>query len=1100
MATFTVPRGDRITYIENSATVNTYVINDDTRGAIIGGAVNGDIVAVEGFASEFKARFKGGVLYLRSTLDPDLKIRIKMEKTDGSTVKIQFLDGELVAEYDKPTNSIKLGSQALTQKGQRVDSTNLGPNDSQEIFAQSGSGQTFTLTTTLDSVPGLIGSKGTTDNDGDDTIIGLATIAAVGADTLSLGDQIDGGNGDDTLKIFSDGADIDLGKSDISGIEHFTAEVVASEIYEINLANNEFSSVLLDFNGSEIANEIDVDNVNQSVSDLTILGLDNDDSDLDIHYSSDDQAINNAISVRNSDNIDLEVYIENPEDEDGRLLPGGSFTLVLDNTDDIEVEFEDVNPTDLTVQVDGDSDNFELEADENFKVGESQTVNFILNADLQSDNIDLADNDQAYDTDEATEVTVNITGEGNLTVNGDGFDTEDGWGNDDVESTTALTINGSTATGNIDIQFFEEYSSDYFATNVVSVTTGSGDDRVGFNKAYFDGSFDDDGQDDANDAINVNLGSGRNTLAVNGNYWFSDDEMDDLDFTKATISGVQILELDSFVDGASLGQDATINMEGLDAVDTLLFSGDFYANDYTLSLRFDSDDAATLAVDESLDNAPESFTVTANGEIDNLVIDSGKIANLTITAGEGEDVDVEGVESEFTESLSINGDTAWVDLYGDEDNLKALTTLNVNAATYASVEIEGPAASSGTGGDFENYEITITNGFTGGGNLRSWTGVITFADGTRINISDEKVGGNGSIAKNPNAIATKIAQVLRELGYNNVVDSGDTVTFESRTATNASDLATITFDGVFSNGSGVDATGTATTTDPGADPTSGGVSGGGFAALADTNVVAGEDAYVNMDNISGTFDLNVTAGTAFDTDTSPFGEATVELDITGVSNILVNAATDANVDVDVAPELVSVTVNAGTADSSSDADVDLVDTGVQTVSVTAADWVDVYIESAANLTNVTLAAGDDDSDNYLELIDTTDLSTIDLTGIVDGDTAVGNTDAAYIYVDASAANFQDAVTIRIGESDLEYIADLANSESEIFSFVGSNIGNVEITNFEGGGAANLDKLDLSAIAGINSLASDIDIDAVVDGLLITSAAFEGSILLVGYSL
>lgn len=63
-----------------------------------------------------------------------------------------------------------------------------------------GSGQTFTLTTTVDNIPGLIGSKGTTDNTGDDTIIaGEGSVG--GQHTLGSSDVINGGTGVDRINI-----------------------------------------------------------------------------------------------------------------------------------------------------------------------------------------------------------------------------------------------------------------------------------------------------------------------------------------------------------------------------------------------------------------------------------------------------------------------------------------------------------------------------------------------------------------------------------------------------------------------------------------------------------------------------------------------------------------------------------------------------------------------------------------------------------------------------------------------------------------------------------------------------------------------------------
>ena len=63
-------------------------------------------------------------------------------------------------------------------------------------------GQTFTLTTGADTIPGLEGSAGSTGTDGDDTIKGkVDDDGTTNNTTLSALDDIDGGLGDDTLEV-----------------------------------------------------------------------------------------------------------------------------------------------------------------------------------------------------------------------------------------------------------------------------------------------------------------------------------------------------------------------------------------------------------------------------------------------------------------------------------------------------------------------------------------------------------------------------------------------------------------------------------------------------------------------------------------------------------------------------------------------------------------------------------------------------------------------------------------------------------------------------------------------------------------------------------
>jgi len=64
-----------------------------------------------------------------------------------------------------------------------------------------GLGQTFTLTTGIDTIPGLNGSAGTTGTDGDDTIVALVDSKTATNSTLNALDQINAGLGEDTLTL-----------------------------------------------------------------------------------------------------------------------------------------------------------------------------------------------------------------------------------------------------------------------------------------------------------------------------------------------------------------------------------------------------------------------------------------------------------------------------------------------------------------------------------------------------------------------------------------------------------------------------------------------------------------------------------------------------------------------------------------------------------------------------------------------------------------------------------------------------------------------------------------------------------------------------------
>ena len=68
---------------------------------------------------------------------------------------------------------------------------------------------TFTLTQGADQIPGLIGTDGTTNNDGDNLILaGTSVTGGIASNNLGSGDVLDGGKGDDILRISSTSADV----------------------------------------------------------------------------------------------------------------------------------------------------------------------------------------------------------------------------------------------------------------------------------------------------------------------------------------------------------------------------------------------------------------------------------------------------------------------------------------------------------------------------------------------------------------------------------------------------------------------------------------------------------------------------------------------------------------------------------------------------------------------------------------------------------------------------------------------------------------------------------------------------------------------------
>lgn len=98
-------------------------------------------------------------------------------------------------------------------------------------------GQTFILTPEADEIPGLIGSKGTTDNSHNDTILaGTVNINGNGVEnTLGSADKIDGGDGIDKL-IVTDAVGTDI-TPNMKSVEILEVQAIGNGTTHLNLIN-----------------------------------------------------------------------------------------------------------------------------------------------------------------------------------------------------------------------------------------------------------------------------------------------------------------------------------------------------------------------------------------------------------------------------------------------------------------------------------------------------------------------------------------------------------------------------------------------------------------------------------------------------------------------------------------------------------------------------------------------------------------------------------------------------------------------------------------------------------------------------------------------
>lgn len=620
----------------------------------------------------------------------------------------------------------------------------------------------------------------------------------------------------------------------------------------------------------------------------------------------------------------------------------------------------------------------------------------------------------------------NISGSGILVLEGD----------DDFDRLVNLDSTQYTGNLNLDVSG---------STDLASVLTGEGNDRVVVNNLAVDGG------------LSVDMGGGENTLAINDHSFFgggtiNHTEMNNLDFTGG-VAHVQTLE---FVDDVSFGGPAagpTLHLEGFDVAPTTIKFVDFDANG-------------------------RGFTIADAG------------ANLTLSAANDFDMDggkltVDGVVNLTVESTGTSGFFSDVDLDGSVSST-TLQTLTVNAADEANVELDTPA-------ELKVLKDVSVNAVDGDANLtiKGTAGVrqVLGVRQTEQILVDVSTGG-------PFPFQANGTVVFNSAGLNQALPSGVVSTSYSAgllftDADAASDIAAgldarpelSASTGLLSNVINVE------WADFGPQP--------GLAVLSSVASKGSINSIAPSIVTAGVTPVAMVAGTGYETletvAVNGGDDASANLtDVYGKFTLEVNAGVGATDDVGVGP--------------SHDATVNLMNTDVTTVTVTAPDHAEVNIGGdtigARSLTTVTVTADtanvDLGSSGHPGVgNDFTSFKTLDVSSVV-----------THVNVDASEANFHQApgqfVTYDIGATqdgtaavDVDFTA---NAAREVFNFVGSNIGEVEVNDFTAGNdPLTGDRLDLSHFANIHSAGDLIFTDSGAD-LVITDLGgddFSGSITLVG---
>lgn len=402
--------------------------------------------------------------------------------------------------------------------------------DLDPVNIDTNPGETSVLTTGVDIVPGTAGN---------DTVVGLRD----GADsTFTVGDEIDGGGGNDTLRIVSNESGLDLSLADITSIENLSLRASAN-IGAVDLAGNEFEMVNIDGQNKVQSSDATIGNI-AADSAITVEDADFNNRRLDIDVTEQTDPVDVTVTLKNID--DARVFLDLDASGDGSSNDD-TVNLFLDgvkNTDgDMNFYTTDAETFNVTVVSDSELENIGNYYNNDGSPFGPAVVNLVADADLKVDFWDLSD------TSDVT-TTFNITGAGNVSI----ADFDDG--------SSDVTVDGSAATGDLELLDL--------SSNFLAVTTGSGNDTVEINNAATVLALGD-GDDKA--IVDTNLttadsdldgGAGdADVLSVANSIATSGDDFSD------NIAGFERLEIGK----VPTGDNAVVDLSNFDGVDYVISPG-----------------------------------------------------------------------------------------------------------------------------------------------------------------------------------------------------------------------------------------------------------------------------------------------------------------------------------------------------------------------------------------------------------------------------------------------------------------------------------------------------------------------------------------------
>lgn len=482
--------------------------------------------------------------------------------------------------------------------------------------------------------------------EGNDTILSLVSSTAANS-TFTLGDNINGNGGEDTLKIVTDTNSVNLGAATVQNVE----------MLDVNM---DAAAAPGTVGTAEVAGSVNLNSV--AFTKATIEGVTGDDA---TNGNSDTLTVSNA-------NLATKVVLEDITDVASTV----SFSGATGTSDEASVEVAGSTDTAAT----GQNNDLSVDNIETLNLAfttAANDLNVVTADDAKTVNLSVADKANTTlrgKADFSAATVVNIAAAGNLTLAATGGEaaalandavvTVTGAGKvnlgtlDDNGAGEGVTVDGSAMTGGLTVTG---------GLTTVSITGGAGNDKVTTGAISTkvalgagDDTFDTNSLDlGGTAAVDVDGGDGTDTIVM--------DDGDELDAAAAAhIKNFETLDI--------VGGQDVYNLSVL-KFSTVNVSGDLAGNatidnitDETINITGDVDNTGTLTLDLK-DSSGTSDALTVN--IEGVYSNAG---TPTVTTDDANDVEVAEIIVAGVETLTLNSGDNDAHKAGVQNEVKVLAT------------------------------------------------------------------------------------------------------------------------------------------------------------------------------------------------------------------------------------------------------------------------------------------------------------------------------------------------------------------------------------------------------------------------------------------